>query len=436
MDKRRIIRKPYSFRGRMIAALMIGSLLATVISLFLAFCVTHINLLQELKVRERAVAIYLMELEQRTELRTDELARLMEQNGIEVAVLSDEDVAALSVGTQRELKRAGIAYEATTWKSQRNPVTYVQMRTGVLAITAGGDGSSYGIAFARIIFGSTSFLAVFALMVTLASYWISKPVHEITNATRKVKEGDFTVKLDAAHAPGEIGELMRSFNAMTDALSRTSYLQKDFISSISHEFKTPIASMRLTLQNEDSALARKLTGDLFRVEQYAEMVLTYLRLDAGSTDYVFRTYDLDSIVKDAVKKFSSEFIGRKLRLVYAPLHTAVVTDEKWLSFVIEQVLSNALKYTRSGEISITLEAPQTLCIRDTGIGIASEDLPRIFEKGFTGYNGRSDKKASGIGLYLCRRICGRLNHTISVTSQVDVGTEVRIDLYHRMMEVE
>ena len=96
MDKRRIIRKPYSFRGRMIAALMIGSLLATVISLFLAFCVTHINLLQELKVRERAVAIYLMELEQRTELRTDELARLMEQNGIEVAMLSDEDVAALS----------------------------------------------------------------------------------------------------------------------------------------------------------------------------------------------------------------------------------------------------------------------------------------------------------------------------------------------------
>ena len=145
MDKRRIIRKPYSFRGRMIAALMIGSLLATVISLFLAFCVTHINLLQELKVRERAVAIYLMELEQRTELRTDELARLVEQNGIEVAVLSDEDVAALSAGTQRELKRAGIAYESTTWKSQRNPVTYVQMRTGVLAITAGGDGSSYGV---------------------------------------------------------------------------------------------------------------------------------------------------------------------------------------------------------------------------------------------------------------------------------------------------
>ena len=122
MDKRRIIRKPYSFRGRMIAALMIGSLLATVISLFLAFCVTHINLLQELKVRERAVAIYLMELEQRTDLETDELARLVEQNGIEVAILSDEDVAALSAGTQRDLNRGHAARRSTTWKSQRNPI--------------------------------------------------------------------------------------------------------------------------------------------------------------------------------------------------------------------------------------------------------------------------------------------------------------------------
>ena len=113
-----------------------------------------------------------------------------------------------------------------------------------------------------------------------------------------------------------------------------------------------------------------------------------------------------------------------------------MTDEMWLLFVIEQVLSNALKYTRSGEISITLEAPKTLCIRDTGIGIAPEDLPRIFEKGFTGYNGRNDKKASGIGLYLCRRICSRLNHKIIITSKVDVGTEVRIDLDRKVLEVE
>lgn len=203
-----------------------------------------------------------------------------------------------------------------------------------------------------------------------------------------------------------------------------------------HQIKTPIASMRLTLQNEDTALSRKLTADLYRVEQYVEMVLTFLRLDSESTDYVFREYDLDTMVRAAVKKFSYEFISRKLQLVYEPLQTTVVTDEKWLSFVIEQVLSNALKYTPSGSITISMEGEKILRIRDTGIGIAPEDLPRIFENGYTGYNGRTDKKASGIGLYLCRRVCNNLGHTISASSVVDVGTVIDIDLSKTKLEME
>lgn len=203
-----------------------------------------------------------------------------------------------------------------------------------------------------------------------------------------------------------------------------------------HQIKTPIASMRLHLQNEDSTLSRKLSSDLFRIEQYVDMVLTFLRLDSDSTDYVFKEYDLDEIVKPAVKKFSSEFISRKLRLVYEPLNTMVVTDEKWLSFVIEQVLSNALKYTPTGSITISLVGEKTLRIEDTGIGIAPEDLPRIFENGYTGYNGRTDRKASGIGLYLCRRICRNLGHTITASSTVDVGTVIDIDLAQRKLEIE
>lgn len=196
-----------------------------------------------------------------------------------------------------------------------------------------------------------------------------------------------------------------------------------------HQIKTPIASMRLTLQNEDSELSRRLSEDLLRIEQYVEMVLCYLRLDSSSTDYVFQEYDLDSIVKQAVRKFAGQFIRRKIRLDYQPLNTRVVTDEKWLLFVVEQVLSNALKYTpAAGTVTIDLEEPKTLCIRDTGMGIAPEDLPRVFEKGYTGYNGRNDKKASGIGLYLCRRICKNLNHVISVDSSLDSGTVVRIRL--------
>ena len=210
----------------------------------------------------------------------------------------------------------------------------------------------------------------------------------------------------------------------------------DYYTIWAHQIKTPIASMRLTLQNEDTALSRQLTNDLFRIEQYVEMVLTFLRLNSESTDYVIREYDLDKIIRQSVKKFAGEFISRKLSLIYEPLHKTVLTDEKWLSFVIEQILSNALKYTPSGSISITMESGNKLCIRDTGIGIAAEDLPRIFEHGYTGYNGRADKKASGIGLYLCKRICARLGHGIEAESKIDEGTCIVIDLFREHLEVE
>lgn len=204
-----------------------------------------------------------------------------------------------------------------------------------------------------------------------------------------------------------------------------------------HQIKTPIAAMRLILQEEGHARGQELKEELQRIEQYVEMVLCYLRLNAGSTDYVIKEYDLDEIVRQAVRKNASVFIRKKIRLEYEKLGARVVTDEKWLLFVIEQILSNALKYTAAGgEISIVLERPKTLCIRDNGIGIASEDLPRIFEKGYTGSNGRTDKKASGIGLYLSRRICENLGHRIFVTSRPGYGTEMRLDLKNAELEIE
>ena len=206
----------------------------------------------------------------------------------------------------------------------------------------------------------------------------------------------------------------------------------DYYTLWAHQIKTPIASMRLCLQQEDTPQARRLLQELSRAEQYVEMVMVYLRLTGGS-DLVLREYELDAIVRRAVRRFAGEFIGRKLKLCYEPLHVSCVTDEKWLLFVIEQVLSNALKYTRAGSITIELEAPKTLVIRDTGIGIAPEDLPRIFEKGYTGYNGRGDQKASGLGLYLCRTICKRLGHTITASSVPDHGTAIRITLEQRQV---
>ena len=204
-----------------------------------------------------------------------------------------------------------------------------------------------------------------------------------------------------------------------------------------HQIKTPIASMHLTLQNEDSPLARSIRDDLFRIEQYVEMVLCYLRLDSETTDFVIAEVDLDKILRQAFRRFSGQFISKKLTLNYTPAHEPVLTDEKWLLFVIEQLLSNAVKYTPSGGvITVRLDRDGVLVLQDTGIGIAPADLPRIFERGYTGLNGRADKRASGLGLYLCRRICQNLHHAIRATSVPGQGTAVYLTLRRDKLEVE
>ncbi len=243
--------------------------------------------------------------------------------------------------------------------------------------------------------------------------------------------GEFPLPINQDHRDYQhIIQLLRAEQAQREGEMQRRYEDMvDYYTVWAHQIKTPIASMRLTLQSQDSPTARQQLEELQRIEQYVEMVLAFLRLDSESTDYLFREYQLDGILRGAVRKFSTQFIRRHIALHYEPTGLRVLTDEKWLSFVVEQVLSNALKYTPDGgEVWLELEKPATLCIRDNGMGIAAEDLPRIFQKGYTGYNGRADKKASGLGLYLCRRICTNLGHTISAQSVAGEGTSIRINL--------
>lgn len=213
----------------------------------------------------------------------------------------------------------------------------------------------------------------------------------------------------------------------------------DYYTMWVHQIKTPIAAMHLLLQSEEIPDKGELEEQLFKTEEYVGMVLQYLRVGGMAADLKFRQYSLDGIVRQAVRKYSKSFIRKHLQMNYQELDCIVVTDEKWLLFVIEQILSNAVKYTASkGRVSVYMDRkrPKTLVIEDTGIGISQEDLPRIFEKGFTGYNGRRDKKSTGLGLYLCKTIMDKLNHEIMITSAEGEGTRVALGLETAKLEVD
>ena len=190
-----------------------------------------------------------------------------------------------------------------------------------------------------------------------------------------------------------------------------------------HQIKTPMAAMGLLLQSgePDPAL---LKGELFSMEKYVDLVLTYQRLGSDTTDLVLKDCDLDTVIRAAVKEYARLFILKKLTLTFTPTGLTVLTDEKWLGFVIGQLLSNALKYTQNGGVSIYAR-DQRLIIEDTGMGIPPVELPRIFEKSF---NGRSDRRTTGLGLYLCQRACALLGHGIAAESEVGKGTRVILDL--------
>lgn len=203
---------------------------------------------------------------------------------------------------------------------------------------------------------------------------------------------------------------------------------EDYYAMWVHQIKAPIAVMNVLLQQADTAENRELRAELFRVEQYADMALSYVRLGEGTSDLVIQEYVLDEIIRKAVRKYAGQFIRKKIRLIYEGTDIRVLTDEKWLTFIIEQLLSNAIKYTSEGSVTITVDSGKKMTVTDTGIGIALEDLPRIFEKGYTGYNGRMDKKSTGIGLYLCRMAAERLGHKLTAVSELGRGSSFTVDL--------
>ena len=247
---------------------------------------------------------------------------------------------------------------------------------------------------------------------------------------------------------------------------------RDYYSMWVHQIKTPISAMKLLLEAEREELGQLMcdeeqsqcqTADmsggnisadglndaakqqaafkelsdnldsfedeLFRIEEYVSMALQYQRVSSTENDFVLEKISLDGVIRDTIKKYAKIMIRRHIGINYSGTKKQVYTDEKWLAFILEQILSNAIKYTQQGVVTIeTAEEKDRffITIKDTGIGIKAEDLPRVFEKGYTGYNGHADKKATGIGLYLCRQMADKLGHTIRMESELGKGTKVWI----------
>ena len=194
-----------------------------------------------------------------------------------------------------------------------------------------------------------------------------------------------------------------------------------------HQIKTPMTVSKLLLDKPDESTTSKLKMQLMYIEQYINMAMNYLKMIDHSTDMDITQVNLDDIIKNLLKKYSLLFIHNHISLEYQSNVTQVVSDSRWLTILIEQILSNALKYTENGKISIQyLEDKHALEIKDTGIGIRSEDIPKIFDRGYSGFNGRMNEKSSGLGLYLAKKISERLNIQIEVESKLSKGSIFRV----------
>ena len=271
---------------------------------------------------------------------------------------------------------------------------------------------------------------VFVLMVLLFDYIKYKEkVSKIIQICNDISSC-YSVKINDKNIFDEyyldiINELLKENRKQVSQIQKKISDINDYFSIWVHQIKTPIASMKLKIDNEQMDLLQ-LASDLNRIDHYVDLVLSFLKFDEEKIDLYFRKTDVDRIMRESLKKFSNDFIIKKIRLDYKLSKREVLTDEKWLSFVFDQLLSNALKYTDKGTITIYYDGESCLCIKDSGIGIALADMERLFEKGFTGYNGRQYKKASGIGLYMCKRMCDKLNIAISIESVVNEYTLVKL----------
>ena len=428
--------QPYTFRSRMMIALYISAAFAAVISLLLAYVISHVNVQSELQLQQNALAVYLLEIDKRTDLTLPTMLNMIddvEDTHVELVAADTPDLPEDFFATMAQRQIIASLDDAT-----QTPVTYVQLTDGVVKISSLYGRSLFVVAFFRVISASLTYLAVFVLMTTFASFRLSKPVQVLTRAHERVQEGDFSVRLPD-NQPGEMGELMRSFNDMTETLGSTAYLQKDFISSISHEFKTPIASIRgfakllqmpgLTEEQRTEYISM-IAHESDRLSRLSETLLRLSALEQQTALASLSTFSLDEQLRQVILRlepnWSHKNIDWQLELSQVELHS----DQELLNQVWINLLQNAIKFSPDGsEIAVRVfrEGNAIVEIEDHGCGMSEEQQKRIFDKFYQADKSRR-QEGVGLGLSLVKRIVDMMGGTVTVTSQEQVGSTFRVEL--------
>ena len=206
---------------------------------------------------------------------------------------------------------------------------------------------------------------------------------------------------------------------------------REYIEMWVHEIKTPIASTKLLIENNTNEITRKIDTQMDKIENFVEQVLYYSRSDEVGKDYIIKKIELSQVVKSVVKKNQRDFIGKRISLQLGDLDEIIYSDAKWIEFILNQIVGNAIKYSKGQSDKIKIESKAlansvVLTIEDNGVGIIERDLNRVFEKGFTGENGRKFGKSTGIGLYLCKKLCDKMGLGLNIESEENKGTKVTV----------
>lgn len=294
------------------------------------------------------------------------------------------------------------------------------------------DISRFAIAFIGLVLFIANVVGLYFEYIKKKEYY-SKVEKNMATLDKKHMIGELIDRPSFSEGAFLYDVVMAATKSMNDNIAQyriESQEYREYIETWVHEVKTPIAAGRLIVENNKSESTLSIAEELNKIDGFVEQALYYSKSSNLEKDYIIKEIELEDLVKTAVKKYSKALIESRVSLELKDLGYMVYTDQKWMDFILGQIITNAIKYRKdNAKITFSAQAGEhhvALNIEDNGIGITEKDIGKVFEKGFTGENGRRFAKSTGIGLYLCSKLCNKMGLQIQLNSQKGIGTKITI----------